>query len=298
MIKFNLHGELGNQMFEWATGLSFAKNNNCHVEFNTLPGVVARIGEFVTSDNFTIRDSTALQHGPRLLQRAIGKLSTRYITRNIQSEIGLNFQELNFSEERTYHGYFQSWRYFHSIREDLISEFELKSPSKGYAGLVASLPKKFTGIHIRRGGSGAAILTSNYHGLLDADYYEQAIRLNIQLGGSQSYVIFTDNPERAQETIRKLGLNEYRVIGPKDTHSQCENLGLMTHATSFIGANSSYSWWAAYLNENLVTQPIFPRQWYMDPNLSNNDMLLPGWLSIGFEKFLNEEKTRGINIEK
>jgi hypothetical protein len=52
------------------------------------------------------------------------------------------------------------------------------------------------------------------------------------------------------------------------------------------------------LNSNLLTQPIFPRQWYVDPDLSNNDMLLPDWLTVGFRKFLNEDKIRGVNIDK
>jgi hypothetical protein len=111
-----------------------------------------------------------------------------------------------------------------------------------------------------------------------------------------SPVVFTDNPEKAQETIDLIGLKDFKVLGPKDTYSQCENLWLMACSTSFIGANSSYSWWAAYLNTNLKTQPIFPRQWYMNPDLSNNDMLLPDWISVGFDKFLNEEATRGVNL--
>ena len=102
---------------------------------------------------------------------------------------------------------------------------------------------------------------------------------------------------KAKELIDQLHLGNPRIIGPEDTHSQCENLVLMANATSFIGANSSYSWWAAYLNRGLQSRPIFPRQWYMNPDLSNTDMLLPDWISVGFNKFLNEKRTRGINFE-
>ena len=296
MITFDLHGELGNQMFQWATGLSFSINHEVPVSFCTLPGVSSRMSEFKAADKFDIFEKNKIHILRSLLSKLGKKLDFWDGVGNTQNEKGLNFQDLEFEESRNFHGYFQSWRYFHTIQHSIISEFVLVEPSVSFYQMKESLPSDFTGIHIRRGGSGAAILASDYHGLLDADYYKRAIQLNNQLGGSQEYIVFTDNPEKAQATINVIGLRDVRIIGPNDTHSQCENLLLMAHATSFIGANSSYSWWAAYLNTKLITQPIFPRQWYMDPDLSNNDMLLPDWISIGFDKFLNEEATRGINI--
>ncbi len=296
MVTFDLHGELGNQMFEWATGLAFSLKHDVPVTFCTLPGVTSRISEFKANESFEIRESHTVDIPKSFISRVARKLNLSGDFGNTQNEKGLNFQELIFEDTRHYHGYFQSWRYFHSIYKVLLSEFDLIAPSPSYDKLKESLPDSFTGIHIRRGGSGAAILTSDYHGLLDAEYYKRAIKLNVELGGSQEYVVFTDNPEKAQETIDLIGLKDFKVLGPKDTYSQCENLWLMACSTSFIGANSSYSWWAAYLNTNLKTQPIFPRQWYMNPDLSNNDMLLPDWISVGFDKFLNEEATRGVNL--
>ena len=283
-------------MFEWATALAFSQKHNVPVVFCTLPGVTSRMSEFKTSEKFEIRSSEGIQLSRSRLARFLRKVNLESGITNIQTEHGLNFQELIYGDFRNYHGYFQSWRYFHVIKDFLISEFELKSPSSSYFELKDSLPKNFTGIHIRRGGPGAAVLTTDYHGLLDIEYYKRAIALNARLGGSNQYVVFTDNPSKARETIDSLNLENTRIIGPHDTQSQCENLHLMTQSSSFIGANSSYSWWATYLNVNLKTQPIFPRQWYMNPDLSNNDMLLPDWISIGFDKFLNEEIGRGVSL--
>ena len=298
MVSFNLHGELGNQMFEWATGIAFSRLHNTKVEFKTLPGVTARMSEFKTSEHYLINESSLVDNRLNLLFRLSRKMKLGIQFDSTQIEKGLNFQQLEFVEDATYHGYFQSWRYFNDLRDLLISEFSLLAPSDNFHELSDSLEGDFTAIHIRRGGSGAAILTSDYHGLLDFDYYNRAISLNEELGGSRKYVVFTDNPEKALETVQKLNIENVRIIGPRDTHSQTENLLLMAQATSFIGANSSYSWWAAYLNERLLTKPIFPRQWYMDPDLSNNDMLLPDWISLGFSQFLNEKAPRGIHLEQ
>jgi len=284
-------------MFQWATGLAFSRKNNVPLKFLTLPGVTPRISEFKTSRNFDIEPFSRGLNPDSIFYKVSKKIGFERGLGNVQNEVGLNFQNLELVNLRNYHGYFQSWRYFHYMRDGILDEFELLSASKNFFEIKDSFPIHFTAIHIRRGGPGAATLTSDYHGLLDFEYYKKAIDLNEELGGSSNYIIFTDNPEKANELIDQLHLGNPRIIGPEDTHSQCENLVLMANATSFIGANSSYSWWAAYLNRGLQSRPIFPRQWYMNPDLSNTDMLLPDWISVGFNKFLNEKQIRGINFE-
>lgn len=297
MITFSLHGELGNQMFQWATGLAFSSKNHVPIKFLTLPNVTPRLGEFKTVKNFQIEPFSQGTSPDSMFRKVARKIGYELSHENVQNEIGLNFQNLKLAKSRNYHGYFQSWRYFDYMRDGILDEFELLNASKNFFEIKNSFPLHFTTIHIRRGGPGAALLTSDYHGLLDFEYYRRAIDLNEELGGSSNYIVFTDNPEKANELVGQLDLRTPRIIGPRDTHSQCENLVLMANATSFIGANSSYSWWAAYLNKNLQTRPIFPRQWYMDPDLSNTDMLLPDWISVGFSKFLNEKQARGIILE-
>ena len=80
-------------------------------------------------------------------------------------------------------------------------------------------------------------MAEKFHGLLDSDYYKSAIKLNETLGGSANYIVFTDNLEKAKEVLKKIGLQDARVISPIDTHSQVENLQIMSLAKSFIGSN-------------------------------------------------------------
>ena len=296
-VRFNIHGELGNQMFQWATGISYSRSTSKTVKFKTLPGFANRLNEFASINSYAHFGDITVKLGnfPKLKSRFFSYL--RHLPNPFYfDEKHLNYQDLARIRARVFHGYFQSWRYFHEIKDEITADFALIHESQNYLDHIAALPQDFTAIHIRRGGSGASILTENYHGLLDADYYSRAISLNELLGGSTNYIVFTDNPDLASLTLKELGLKPLKIVGPQDTSSQIENLHIMAHATSFIGANSSYSWWAAYLAKNLKTPPIFPRQWYMDPNISNNDMLPPDWISIGFTKFQNEENYRGINV--
>jgi len=294
-VRFYIHGELGNQMFQWATGIAFSKSTGEKVDFKVAPGYTLRLNEYITSELQTSQVNSQGIHGSTgALSKTLHSVMKRIPTPYIFNEKQLSYQEINRLQAKIFYGYFQSWRYFHQFQSDVFDEFSLAKPSQQFNELISTLPSDFTAIHIRRGGSGAAILAEKFHGLLDSDYYQRAIQLNKSLGGSTNYIVFTDNHERAKKTLQKIGLPDARVISPVDTYSQVENLQIMSLAKSFIGANSSYSWWAAYLAKELKTPPIFPRQWYMDPSISTNDMLLPEWISVGFSKFLNEESVREV----
>lgn len=294
-FTFYIHGELGNQMFQWATGISLSKVTGKEVIFKVAPGYTLRLGEYVTKSKFLPKS----EHGDSLLGKGKISQSIYSATRRLPNcffynERHLCYQDLTKTGAKFFHGYFQSWRYFHEFQNEIRDEFRLVNKSENYKTLVSTLPRRYTAIHIRRGGKGAAVLADKYHGLLDSEYYERAIDLNRTLGGADDYVVFTDNRELALELLARIGMRDVRIIAPADTFSQVENLQIMSQATSFIGANSSYSWWAAYLAKNLQTSPIFPRQWYMNPLTSTNDLLPPDWISLGFSRFYNEKLERGM----
>jgi len=161
------------------------------------------------------------------------------------------------------------------------------NPSEQFLQELKALPSGgFIGVHIRRGGGGPSVLHTEYHGLAPADYYLNALNLLNNLGVNLPIYVFTDNPERAADTIDQFPQKPERIIGPKEMDSQAENLVLMSKASAFIGANSSYSWWAAYLGEAKDRKCIFPRPWYKHPGASDQDTLLPTWISVGFKKFI------------
>lgn len=279
-------------MFQYATGIAYSRITQREIEFRTTHGINCRLGEFVGPNRYPlIQEINQQNFFSPLLHNKMNTLLGKLRLQSIYQEKSLNFSNIFESKADRFHGYFQSWRYFDHMKHEIIADFTLKdSLSFHYP-----LPKSFTAVHIRRGGPGSAVLSSEYHGLLSEDYYRAALKLNEKLGGSADYIVFTDNPKKASQIIDKLDSKPIEVIGPDDVKSQVQNLILMASATSFIGANSSYSWWAAYLSTNLKTPPIFPRQWYMNPDISNNDMLPPDWITVGFGKFLNERTQRGTN---
>jgi hypothetical protein len=100
-----------------------------------------------------------------------------------------------------------------------------------------------------------------FHGRTSIEYYQRALEVISRAGGTLPLVIFTDNKTYAAEIIKSIP-NISLILGPEDVPNQAENLMLMTLGKNFIGANSSYSWWAAFLRKNEHAEVIAPTPWF------------------------------------
>ena len=321
-INVILHGELGNQMFEVATGISLAHDLNFQLRGECVNNP-NRLKKFKINEVIEITDKPKTMKknfsdiiyglntriNQKFLKHALSALiliytNLRKIHRKfiwIKDNKDENFNEkiihsynpdiYKISEDTTLSGYFQSWKYFHHNKNLIKQAFELKSMSADTAEIFSRLPKKFTALHVRRGNTGAAILAQNYHGLLPMDYYLNAYNLLKSLHCDFPIVVFTDNKQECEKfLVMQQELPIEMIIGPEDVTDQSENLNLMQSASSIIGANSSYSWWAAYLNFNDSITAIFPRPWYREPGEPEQELLLPNWLTVGFQNFIEEVK--------
>jgi len=307
-LVVEIHGELGNQLFEWAAGVAVSSKNSQSLSLCLLPGVSYRLDSFIGPPLLE-----EITNSPRaitsIVSRIINRLSrqSRFIggliegalegNRYIERSLNFDTRLLAFNQYRELYGYFQSWRYLDNISNEIRTQLQLRNESNEYLQLHAKLHSSpFTAVHVRRGSSGAAILASDYHGLLPLDYYETAVSKALKLGAPSRLILFTDNPVEAKRAFDFSNLSFDEVIGPKDLTSQAENLVLMSSAEAIVGANSSYSWWAAFLRDEPNKVRVFPRQWYMDPNISTTDLLPTHWITVGFRSFLNESKERVLKI--
>lgn len=292
-------GELGNQLFQLAFGFSksrllkqnlelvFTSNPNRLSEFNLPPISFAepnKIGVFILGFRFRlikliIKTLTFFRFylGVKLVER---------ITNTVTEKIPHKFDSSLLSENNTalHYGYFQSWKYFEFIENEIRKILKVKNESPEFKKLRGTLSiEPFTAVHIRRGGFGPSIINSEFHGFASANYYLRAIALLKELGDDFPLVIFTDNVEKADEIISALPAKAKIVIGPSDLKSQSETLELMSSCNAFIGANSSYSWWAAYLGDKKGKNIIFPRPWYKSSGMPEQDLLAPNWITLGLD---------------
>jgi hypothetical protein len=176
-------------------------------------------------------------------------------------------------------GYFQSERYFADIapairedftpREDLLAEINLLAEKLIPSGPCVSL-------HVRRGDY-TNPATMAVHGLLDAPYYEKALRLVTErIGQALPICVFTDEPAWARANLALPG--EPRFIS-EHTRSPLQDLILMSRCTHHITANSSFSWWGAWLNPSQDKIVVTPREWFQPiSGLDTRDLRPAGWM--------------------
>lgn len=145
--------------------------------------------------------------------------------------------------------YFQNQKYFQKYEQEIKTLF---GDGIGYLDQV--------GIHVRRGKNPINLSEPEYSknpfyvNLCGTDYYERAM----QLFPEETFVIFSDNPEYCKEHF--VGPN----IQVMEMGDEVEDFNLLASCKHQIIANSSFSWWAAYLNPNPSKVIVAPREWYAD----------------------------------
>lgn len=161
-----------------------------------------------------------------------------------------------------YYGYFQSERYFG--REATLKLFE---PA---AHIESALSKyDFTdscSIHVRRGDYAAKY--AGVYALLDRDYYQSAI----DMIEAKRYYIFSDDHQWCRDNFN----NEFIFVN-EDPEVE---LFMMSRCTHNIIANSSFSWWGSYLNQNPSKIIIAPSSWYLTTRYSAMDIYCNNWIII------------------
>lgn len=167
-------------------------------------------------------------------------------------------------------GYFQSYKYAEAARRHLVMS---RTPrSEWLQNLIReSKEKGFVSLHIRRGDYRQNGLT---YGLLDADYYNRAIGKIPSKYRNLPIWIFSDDIPDAQKILSGVKDKTLVFITPPKEVSSVESLILMTYAKVNIIANSTFSWWGAFLNQHSLV--IAPNPWFA--NLAQpEDLLPPDW---------------------
>lgn len=193
----------------------------------------------------------------------LGKLPARKNTVRELSGQKVNLELLEDSSDKFYDGYWQSYQYFDSYRDVILKEFtfpKISMEDKLNFELNERLKNEenSVGIHIRRGDY---LKNWKYRGLCGIDYYQKAIAYILEHIKSPKFFLFSDDIDWVKENISPL-LKGYDVTFVNWNHSinSYKDMQLMAMCKNLIIANSSFSWWAAYLNQN---NPIVvaPEKW-------------------------------------
>lgn len=163
-------------------------------------------------------------------------------------------------------GYWQSEKYFLQCAELISREFQLREPPRQHVEQWRAHMRSVdsVSVHVRRGDYVSSRAAACFHGSLSLDYYARAIDNMCALVSSPSFFIFTDDVQWCKDQLRNERYETHHVSGEAST-TACEDLALMRSCKHHIIANSSFSWWGAWLARKDRSGPhhvIAPRRWF------------------------------------
>lgn len=287
MIIVKLMGGLGNQMFQYAAGkaLACAKNQSLFLDisnYNELQEDISprsfKLNCFnVNAEIIDKKEILRYTKKNNLLNRLINKFKPYYRKKIfIHPEFQFDPNFYNTINDVYLNGYWQSYLYFEKINETILKEFSLKEQYLG--GIVPTLAiinnSESVSVHIRRGDYITSKVAAEVLGCLPYSYYDNAFQLIEKGIKDPHYFIFSDDIEWVKLNMK---IRNSTVI---DTNNELYDLILMSHCKHNVIANSSFSWWAAWLNRNTNKIVIAPKKWFNDTTINTNDLIPPAWIRL------------------
>ncbi len=282
MITLQLSGGLGNQMFQAAAAFALAKRTDAALCFDLTEFERYDLRKFLLNC-FNLPESVqSFSKSHSLVDLIVNKIhcNNRYI------EPHYHFDERFFQikDGKTMQGYFQSERYFKEIESDIRQYFTLKNAlSLQSQEIFKQIKKAKTSIslHVRCGDYLSDAKTQAVHGSVSRDYYQNAIALMQKIyGKSAVFFIFSDDLDYVEENFDFVAKTV--IVSGNDDRPQ-EDMMLMAACDHNILANSSFSWWGAWLNDNSDKTVIAPRNWFAPQTLahkSTKDLFPEGWITL------------------
>ncbi len=177
-------------------------------------------------------------------------------------------------------GYWQSEQYFHDIAEIIRTEFEMRSvPNEDNQRLLhIILDTNSVCIHMRRTDYVTNTASNLFHGSLPLKYYLHCVRIIQEHVQQPHFFLFSDDPPWTGRTIRINAPTTYVSHNPPET--AYEDLRLMSRCKHFIIANSSFSWWGAWLSRNPGKIVLAPRLWFRERSVSDGHIVPRSWQKV------------------
>ena len=258
MITAHLKGGLGNQMFQYARALARAKDTPvCLDVFEVEHEAMGDTKRPFALDAFVL-GKTEIVRGPRRLSRKIIDRCMRLWKPDW--------------------GYFQSETYFMDEETRVRNAFTLRAPSDAYQLWEKRIAEssQTVSLHVRRGDYVHNKHVTHDFGLCSPAYYERAVAHITAHSPAATFFIFSDDIAWVKE---HLPLSDTAVYTQDAGLSAAEELVLMSRCTHHIIANSSFSWWGAWLDPNPKKIVVAPTPWF-DRARYNTHIIPASWIQL------------------
>ena len=278
-MRFELVGGLGNQLFQWAAANYYARTTKnttildltyCSDRFKVHKSSISDL-EFnaafvlpieINSNLITTYGSEWLASRSRYLNKARNVIQDRYIVRTTGY-----IEDLEYKNPKSLRGYFQTYKYLENLSKNPMQA--VLSAKNTYPSVRDS---DEVAIHIRRGDY---LALKDSFGVLSNQYYLMAIDRLKAIVTPSKIVIFSNDIQAAESLAKEIG----PVACVYQSNILASDASILIELSGFnyiITANSSYSWWAASLNNKKTV--VYPKPWFRSLE-QPRDLIPPDWIS-------------------
>jgi hypothetical protein len=302
VITVSLIGGLGNQMFQYAAGKALAERHGVGLAldlsgFRNYPLRSFLLDRLCVPEADLAEARLATTEKPtNLFVRSLWKQRIDRVLGRVGlpklAPSAVHYREPHFHYDPAFEGlgpqtslfgYFQSERYFTSIAGALRDWLLPRGPfGVGAAEVLRRVERSRlpVSVHVRRGDY-LKPDTAEFHGVLSEPYYRQAIdRIERALGEGIDFFVFSDDPAAAEQVLNFVPKS--RLVHVRgDPERPWEDMALMARCRHHVIANSSFSWWGAWLNRSPEKIIVAPRAWFAPAELkkvNTADIYPPGWI--------------------
>ena len=278
MIYLEMHGRLGNQMFQYALCRklqSLGKEVKLDLSFYRTKQILRR---FELYDVFRVPFETASKREIYHLKGYTSNASRleRVVTTRLHREthvysedLDAGFQSAVLEMDDVYlSGYWQNELYFKDIRKKILEDFRFSEMlTKQYPELLQEMwSENSVSIHIRRGDYLDPVNSRLYSGICTIDYYQRSIQYMQENLQNPKFYFFTDDPQWVKQNLYKDGMT---IVEHQKEDPDYVDMFLMSQCKAHIIANSTFSWWGAWLDSKEGRIVISPTKWLNNHEVQN-----------------------------
>jgi hypothetical protein len=282
MITIYLSGGLGNQLFQFSAAYSLAKLKKTSLIINT-SNYTSNIRRY----ELDVFENIHLKYNVHNERWSPNKTLLRFLCylylKNVFREkhpFKYDNSILNCKRNTKLLGYFQSEKYFINDRDEILNLLNfppiIDDDLRKLKSNICS--ENSVSVHVRRGDYVSNPNANAYHGIMPIKYYQKAMACINEEVSNPSFYVFSDDPDWVASNFKFIP--HYVLVDINKGRSSFRDLELMSCCKHNIIANSSFSWWGAWLNKNQNKLIIAPKKWVQKESEPLDDLIPDSWRLI------------------
>lgn len=290
MIIVHLMGGLGNQLFQYALGRAMAILRDTELKLDIFDYSfdkrrVYQLSSFKVKEAFATEADLRQVLGGSNLSRRLHGIIDHFVPHSMRRKLEeqfLRFEPRVFECRRDvyFSGYWQCEKYFVDQQSIIREELAFKFPPTGFNRQLADEIENGDSIsvHIRRGDYVSNPVVKQMMAQCTFEYYSRCMSLLAERVRRPIFYLFSDDPQWVKREFKST--LPVRFVDHNGCHDAQEDFRLMTLCKHNIIANSTFSWWAAWLNGNKHKNVCAPKIWFQDSRYEHKDIIPPTWITV------------------